>query len=317
MKFIPELEGLRGLAVALVVILHTTPWLPNAGLVGVELFFALSGYLTARIALEQELSWTDFMARRLRRIWPLLLVVCLVCFAAFSTFERPYWEAVGAAVFLEGPRFATGAITYISHTWTLTVEILCYAIIGLLALGRDRLQFAIGALVCAVFSVVLWSMLDTSGMHKAAYGLPISRASTIFLGAILACLPPLKRSVAQWAAPAALMILGFIAIGTTAIPVAVVGLLAMVAVAGLVAAPMALMRAPGLTALGRISFGVYLWHFPIAMILVDAPAVASFTITSLVSILLARLTYQTIEMPFRSPRSDRAGLRRSAEFNVG
>jgi peptidoglycan/LPS O-acetylase OafA/YrhL len=87
-KYRKDIDGLRALAVILVVFFHGFPeWLPG-GFIGVDIFFVISGFLISTILLENleknSFSFTNFYARRIRRIFPALIVVLSFAFGIFA-----------------------------------------------------------------------------------------------------------------------------------------------------------------------------------------------------------------------------------------
>ncbi|MBS0200385.1 MAG: acyltransferase [Proteobacteria bacterium] len=141
-KFRPDIEGLRAIAILLVVASHAgVPWLAG-GFIGVDVFFVLSGFLITG-KLVQEISETGrlrlltFYVRRLRRLLPALLVMLLVVGLASRWLLSPtaqpeqFFTAQMAALWLSNFHFALGNIDYFSagsesnlylHTWSLGVE---------------------------------------------------------------------------------------------------------------------------------------------------------------------------------------------------
>src|SRR3954469_11055705 len=151
-SFRPDIEGLRGVAILLVVLFHAgVPGL-GGGFVGVDLFFVLSGYFITGLLLRElsqfgEVNLTEFYGKRALRLTPPLVVVLLVTLAAvmwlYAPIDRPAIAANARAVALYAGNyeFARGAVDYFSsganpllHTWALAVEEQFYVVWPLLFL---------------------------------------------------------------------------------------------------------------------------------------------------------------------------------------
>ena len=228
--FRPDIEGLRGVAVLLVVLYHAGIPAVSGGYVGVDVFFALSGYLiTDLLAAEVEatgrVDLRRFYARRARRLLPaigvLLLAVGAFAYVFYSPLEqRPIAEtALATALYVSNVVFAQGATNYLAagaeanpllHTWSLAVEEQFYlgwpllvwlAFVGLRRQpsGR-RLAVAIAALAVVSFGLALW-LLDTLRAHWAFFASP-PRAWEFALGGLGALLPRMRwgagRTASRW-----------------------------------------------------------------------------------------------------------------------
>ena len=172
--YIPELDGIRAIAVLLVVTahMHTNFWDITAGGLGVYVFFVLSGYLITSLALKEEaetgaLSFTAFYIRRIFRIFPLyylvLAVYCVLIFGLGMSPERrpqmlanmPYY----LTYFQEVP-FFRGTLGTFGHSWSLGIEEKFYLLWPIVAFsifrGKNtlRLWLACGLAVLAAFSSV-------------------------------------------------------------------------------------------------------------------------------------------------------------------
>src|SRR5258708_38819970 len=83
-EYRPDIDGLRAVSIILVVAYHAQPWLVSGGFVGVDVFFVISGFLITQIILKELVSgnflWMQFYSRRIRRIFPALVVVLLVTY---------------------------------------------------------------------------------------------------------------------------------------------------------------------------------------------------------------------------------------------
>jgi peptidoglycan/LPS O-acetylase OafA/YrhL len=154
----PDIEGLRAIAILLVVAYHAGVPLVRGGYVGVDVFFVVSGYLiTSLLVREAEATGSvdlwRFYARRVRRLLPAIAAVLLACTAAGVLLYAPVEQrelasaSFSAATYLSNVYFARGATDYLGpsaethpllHTWSLSVEeqfYLAWPLFVLLALG--------------------------------------------------------------------------------------------------------------------------------------------------------------------------------------
>lgn len=274
----PELDGIRGIAVLIVIVSH---WLEPTGVfeaggqVGVTLFFVLSGFLITSIIRREmdargDVSLVGFYARRILRLAPALAVVLVVYLAWTAALGLDRTSDVLAAAFYAGNlvQVSHGGMHELGHLWSLAVEEQFYIVwpLGLMAILRWAPR---PALVVGVLAVVLlgWHVglyLATFDWHRvyfatdtvafalvAGAALALSGRSQPRLGALvgLGLLVVLALANHQTGVGAAMMIL-------------IVGPVAVLASLGLIAGAS---RVPWLAArplvwLGGISYGLYLWH---------------------------------------------------------
>jgi peptidoglycan/LPS O-acetylase OafA/YrhL len=227
--FRPDVEGLRAIAVLLVVLYHAHVPGVRGGFVGVDVFFVISGFLiTGLLVREHErrasISILRFYGRRARRILPAsTLVVLLTVFAAYHWLGFIEGNAVAndakwTAVFLANIHFAAVGTSYfgsqtppspLQHMWSLGVEEQFYVVwpglfllVG--ALGRRinvRLKLGI-LLVFIVGASLAWSILQTSDNSTWAYFSPLTRAWELGVGALVAVVTPLFTRISRRAATA-------------------------------------------------------------------------------------------------------------------
>jgi peptidoglycan/LPS O-acetylase OafA/YrhL len=351
-----DLEGLRGVAVIAVLLFHLGfPWAAG-GFVGVDAFFVLSGFLiTGLIIREHErtgrISLPAFYARRVRRILPaaLVTIVVTVGVAAFvlAPLDLPEITLDGAAAALSvgNIRFAIGATDYFGpttpspfrHFWSLGVEeqfYLLWPALMILALARGgsrrRVALVIGGVVAASFATSTW--LTGVDQAWAFYSFP-TRAWQLGLGGLLA-------ATAGWFAARSGLLLGSIALaGVVGLVGAVVlidgampypGMLALlpaVATAAVVVggdrrgpARWLLSLAP-LRWFGRISYSLYLWHWPFLVLPVLALgrelALDERLALAGISIAVATASWRWIEEPFRRGWSPSISRPRTVLAGVG
>src|SRR3954447_11272523 len=239
MRLRPEIQSLRGIAVALVVVNHFwTSALPG-GFTGVDVFFVISGFLiTSHLAGELEssrrISLVTFWARRARRILPAALTVLLLCaFATLAFVPETSWprfldEIRASAAYVENWQLAASAVDYfkatdppspVQHYWSLSVEeqfylvwpILLSAAAIMAPRGKQRRAAAwtIGAAVAASLAYSVWR---TAHDPSAAYFVTPTRAWELGAGGLLALAPasglrwPAWRSAVSWLGLAAMAI---------------------------------------------------------------------------------------------------------------
>jgi peptidoglycan/LPS O-acetylase OafA/YrhL len=203
----PELDGLRGLAIALVVAFHAFGW-PPGGTVGVDLFFVLSGFLISTLLLEEHhatrtISICNFYVRRARRLFPALaallapFVFLVIVGAAVGSFQTRTAVGIGAAltytsniVVAVDPSAVPAAMI---HLWSLAAEEQFYvlwplALVVLLRLGG--LRFLVGGLG-VLLAVAIFHRLELvaggASIERLYYG-PDTHADALLIGSAFGCL---------------------------------------------------------------------------------------------------------------------------------
>ena len=325
----PALDGLRGVAVILVVLSHAdVPHLGGAGQVGVTVFFTLSGFLIATLLFEEHenshrISLRRFYRRRFFRLAPALLAVAAVT-SLFALATRAPWvtprEVLGAVFYCSnvlaffGP---VGGAHMLHHTWSLVIEEQFYLVwpaVTILAWRRRTALLAV-LLVAAGGSLalrcVLWN--DGAGDNRVLFGTD-TRVDGILLGCALAVslrggLWMRSRGRGRAAVVMGLACITFLAVWSSDAVMTVGLTLAALASAMVIVGVLANGDVRALTLrpvawLGRRSYGLYLWHHPIAIVL-GAFAV-EWQIKTLIlipsSLLLTVLSWRCIEKPFLDRR---------------
>ncbi len=289
-----DIDGLRALAVAAVILFHfELIWLPG-GFVGVDVFFVISGFLItsliARQIAEQRFSLIDFYERRFRRIYPNLLVVLAVTavlgfVAMLPLTYRPFgrsltWAALSGSnfVFIDGKGyFDPGNLAKpLLHTWSLGVEEQFYLVFPwLLIVATKRGYNAKWLIGCFVALSLVLSVVAASLDWHAGYFLLPTRFWELGIGAMIAILPESdhlsapQRSFLGIAGLAAIAwaalrlsesdpFPGYLAMAPT------IGAAAIIWANGGVAAKLLSFRP--FVWIGRLSFALYLWHWPLISI---------------------------------------------------
>jgi peptidoglycan/LPS O-acetylase OafA/YrhL len=317
-----DIDGLRAVAVGLVVAFHAFPALVPAGFVGVDVFFVISGYLITGFILDRQksgtFSITEFYIRRARRILPALALVIAVTLAIGffallpASYTRLGLHAVAGAFFFpnlvywgEAGYFDVAAITKpLLHLWSLGVEEQFYLVWPLLLMWFWRRKERLTAGLCVVTAISLaYSSIAAFYEPTAAFYSPLSRLWELGVGGILAS----RRIKVPY--PEFTSCIGLILIFGAALRLTdrspFPGLLAMIPVAGagmIIASGSLLLRQRPLVALGLISYSLYLWHWPLlsfaGMLAIDTDEVKVAIVVAL-SVFLAWLTTRFVEYPIR------------------
>ena len=296
------LDGLRGVAVILVIIFHSgLDWLPG-GFLGVSVFFTLSGFLITSLLINEcentgRLNLALFWGRRLRRLAPASLVVIagIVGFASWLSTSieasRIKGDAISAVLYFSNWRFIYSGHSYgelfaspspLQHLWSLSIEEQLYvivplAVVGLYALGLRRR--GIGIVMLAAVGASTMATVMTSD-HELIYYATHTRAAELLLGSALACLlgPALERSATKtpspWATFYLLPLLGVVALArfsTINSPWLYSGALTLFATCSALCIVGAIQHGPlrnflslrPLVQVGHISYGLYLIHWPV------------------------------------------------------
>jgi peptidoglycan/LPS O-acetylase OafA/YrhL len=336
-RYVSQFDGLRAVAVLLVIGTHTG-YVPG-GYVGVDVFFVLSGYLITTILLGErarnQWSLKHFYIRRARRLYPALIVLLLVTlpfggllassithYATLAALTGTYvsdFAVVAHVNFLQGP---------LSHTWSLAVEeqfYLTWPVFLLLAFKITSRRVIIVATVLSA-EMMLIVLCASGASSSSAMFLPIGRGGILLLGCTLALVldhGPLPRSglvavVSAVGLGGAVIFAADKAQGGLAVTLA--GLLATGLVGGILPGGMVarVLSFRPLTWLGERSYGVYLWHLPIVYVVAHhdvQPSQGSLRVlipTLIGGIGLATVSYRYVETRFRPARSTRHRAGRAA-----
>jgi peptidoglycan/LPS O-acetylase OafA/YrhL len=343
----PGLDGLRALAVIAVFAYHARiDWLPG-GFLGVDLFFVLSGYLiTSLLLVEWEarnrIDLRRFWLRRARRLLPALVVVVLATLILAAIFARQDLahtrsDVLGSLLYFANWHEIVANRSYfnvmgnpslLQHTWSLAVEEQFYIVWPLLLvpclvlIGRRRLPMLVIAGIAAS-TALMWILYNPNDPSRVYYGTD-TRAFLLLMGIVIALVWPWIERM-QRAVPL-LELLGVAAlVGAVLLfrnmqdfsPTLYHGgdLAAAFCFAALVAAVAhpktgignALGVAP-LRWIGERSYGIYLWHWPIIVLLAGVNTRPGFGIVAAEAVLVlaaATLSFRFVEEPIRSGRLQR------------
>lgn len=334
LPYLPHVDGLRALAVALVIAFHAWPTTLTGGFIGVDVFFVISGFIiTRQLALDMErgsFSYLAFLGRRVRRLIPAAFVCCLLVSAAAIVVLMPdalssYGESLAAVWTMTANFFfydhsgyfdAPSAEAPLLHMWSLAVEDQFYLTWPLLLLLLFR-QLALRPRIIAVTLALgglslLHSELTAHTNPGLAFFLPLSRAFELLAGCILALGAPLIAPPGA-RLRASLDVLGLALVagsafalhagvpfpGLAVVP-AIVGSMLLIG-AGL-GGPTPVSRALSLkpvVLVGRMSYSIYLYHWPLLALatyqLGRAPDAFEALLLVLAGLVLGALSWMLVE----------------------
>jgi peptidoglycan/LPS O-acetylase OafA/YrhL len=296
------LDGLRGVAVILVIIFHSgLGWLPG-GFLGVSVFFTLSGFLITSLLINEcenmgRINLKAFWGRRLRRLAPASLVVIagVVGLASWLSTSieahRIKGDAISAVLYFSNWRFIYSGHSYgelfaspspLQHLWSLSIEEQLYVVVpvviaGLFALGLRRRAIGYVFLIAVAGSTIA-TMFTNS--HELIYYGTHTRAAELLLGSALACLfgRRIERLAVQKAKALSSLyfvpMMGVIVLARfssvdshwvySGALTAFAGLSVICLIAAVQAGPArSFLSWPLLVRVGEVSYGLYLIHWPV------------------------------------------------------
>lgn len=343
-RFDPGIQGLRAVAVTLVLLFHLLPYIFTGGYIGVDVFFVISGFVITRLILRDcaagSFSFTEFYRRRFLRLAPPLMLTCLVTLLVAYFVLLPdeltelAWTTVSALLYFSNWFFAAQAGYFseqletnpLLHTWSLGVEEQFYLLFPVLLVWLVRRQRR-------VFMTLL---VLTALLYALAYGWTLLDAESAFFASPLrffqftagACMV----FVCQKPRMPALLADGFSALSVIALITAVFmmnkttvfpGTAALVPTIATMLLLYALTRQDTLTSrcfsiapavwLGNISYSVYLWHWPL-IIFCKLAYTAAFSLPVVLALLASSLLLGYLSWHFIEQRCRRIAPAHRKQF---
>jgi peptidoglycan/LPS O-acetylase OafA/YrhL len=351
MGYVPALDGIRAIAILLVLAYHAHVSPIHGGFIGVDLFFVVSGFLITALLMEEfefsgTISYRNFLKRRIRRLLPALITVVVAVAVWTSFFSRRNLEQlqhdIAPAIFYisnwwqifwnDIPYFSSTEPPLLRHLWSLAVEEQWYIVWPLvfILIRRSKrhiltLSLLLGGLAIFVSVVVagLYSPGDTARNNFLYLSTP-TRSVGLLLGAACALVwspwKLLKRDNSSVHAgqisDKRLSVLGFTCLGLLMVLSTIlyvdrgvyyrggslaVALLSTVLVACAVH-PNAksihgFFRLSWFVAIGRRSYGIYLWHWPIFVFTDARTSSSSLVLALLLTGVASELSFRLIEQP--------------------
>jgi peptidoglycan/LPS O-acetylase OafA/YrhL len=332
-----EIDGLRAVAVLPVLLFHAGLGCPG-GYIGVDVFFVISGYLIGSLIIREseagEFRFARFWVRRIRRLFPALVVtLAATAVAGWFLLIPTHLEETGAALvaqpllianflFWSQSGYFETASEYqpLLHTWSLAVEEQFYLFLPLLLVpllkrGRRPAVIATWLFIAGSFA---WSLYATVRFPSAAFFLLPSRIWELDLGLALALLPRAgfrsagQNEIASLAgltaiiAPAFLYDAGTPFPGVAALAPCLGTALLIFANSGILTTSGRILASPLPRWIGNISYPLYLWHWPVLVFArywwIGSPPVPLALASLAISFFLAWATWRWIERPVRERR---------------
>lgn len=342
-KYIKEIDGLRALAVIMVLAYHLKMPFAKSGLLGVTVFFAISGYLITGILINEieesgGVDLKNFWLRRIRRLLPAVLSMAVVMIFVSAVVNRVvftkgcndllsavfgynnWWQIFRKVSYFEN----AGAPSPFTHCWSLAIETQFYLIypilLILLSKARDRGKvFAAVTAVLALISVVLMGVLySPDGDPSRVYYGTDTRAFSLLIGALAAIqkeyhIIKVKLRGKLWAVIGSISVLiligmmmfissysSFLYYGGQAI-VSVLAAFVVYAVTVSRSLLNIILGSSILKWIGDHSYSIYLWHYPIIVLMSGGKRAAWWIVILevVLSVGFAELSYRFIETPVR------------------
>ena len=331
-RYRPDIDGLRAVSILAVVIYHAFPAVLPGGFVGVDIFVVISGYLITGIILRatelDSFSLASFYRRRIQRILPAVVPVLLACLALGYVALLPFEYAslgrhtASASLFIPNIQFWTEAgyfdtesrLKPLLHLWSLGVEEQFYLIWPLCLVLAARARLGAGAVLLSLLGLSFALSVLHTGDRAASFFLPQFRVWELLLGGLLAWLESRRAlDVGDAGKPMALIGLTLLcaALGLIDKQAAFPGWWALLPTLGatliIAAGPDSgvnrVLGRPLLVFIGKISFPLYLWHWPLlAFARIAESGEPSVPIRAAIvglSVGLAWVSYRLLETPLR------------------
>lgn len=334
-KYRPDIDGLRAIAVLLVVIFHAFPRFIKGGFIGVDVFFVISGYLISTIIFsslaDNRFSYIEFYIRRIKRILPaLLLVIMSSAVLGWYVLLADEYQQLGTHI-VAGTSFVSNFVLWneagyfdrqsfekpLLHLWSLAIEEQFYIVWPLL-LGlvfKNKWNFLIPVFILLFFSFITNIYLTNSSEISAFYA-PWSRFWELMVGCLLAYIKLYKPTLwssnknGQSAIGLLLIFLAALVINKqSAFPgwwalMPTVGAFLIINAGPDTWLSRHFLSKPKMVWMGLISYPLYLWHWPIfsfihIVIFKEKINPAIFVLAIVFSIFFAWITYHFIEKKIR------------------
>jgi peptidoglycan/LPS O-acetylase OafA/YrhL len=332
-RYLPELDGLRGIAILLVIAVHARiPFAPG-GFIGVDLFFVLSGYLITNLLLKEhqstgEINLKRFYWRRCIRLFPALLTLLVICLLAGALFADKKIVRDVVIVFFYGTSWTRALYGFpsdwLGHTWSLSIEEQFYFIWPLLlcrlkSLSAKSTFYALAMVIAAVVFYRYLLLLHGVKTDRLFFCFD-TRIDALVVGCLMAFMlnsnpdylkRPVSNAIIRILAMSGTTYMAYMLLcyddkmtGFWTYGLLLVALSSSFIVLYTISFPhgffSTLLKVKGLVYTGKISYGLYIWHWPIFNYLHAHSGLnrnSKILIGIILSYLISTLSYFIIERP--------------------
>jgi peptidoglycan/LPS O-acetylase OafA/YrhL len=341
LQYRPDIDGLRGLSILLVLIFHAFPSHLAGGYLGVDIFFVISGYLITKIIVGQferkQFSIFNFYSRRIRRLFPALVIVLAACLVLgwFSLYANEFQE-LGLHVFSgsvfysnftylgEAGYFDTHSdLKVLLHLWSLSIEEQFYLFWPFILFIGSKSSMRLRRIILLILFISLYYNIHILSKNPTiAFFSPFSRAWELALGGILVFIESdsINIQIAKYRNSLSLFAGLFICAGLIyaqfkfdakyskmVVVLPVVGTAVLILAGQMAILNRMVFEFKPLVWIGKLSYPLYLWHWPLLVFLrITNPnnlTVGVISLTLGISFVFAGLTHYLLEKPFQNPRS--------------
>lgn len=342
-NYISGIDGLRAVAVLAVIAYHLQLPVAKGGLLGVTIFFVISGFLITRILITEiestgTIDLKNFWIRRIRRLLPAILTMAVALIFVSAVFNRViftkacsdllsavfcynnWWQIFNNVSYFEN----AGSPSPFTHCWSLAIEAQFYLVYPLILLilsrfkERKKIYLLVTMLLAFASAALMWGMFSPSQDPSRVYYGTDTRAFSLLFGSLLAMVTVYMNKIFS-IIPAVRETIGAAAlIGLFCMIVMINGyssflyrggqVLASVFAVAVIYALLSpesilgkLLSLPFFRWIGERSYGIYLWHYPI-ILLISGGKKASWwiiLIEIILTFLFSALSYHFVETPIR------------------
>lgn len=340
-SYLPELDGIRAIAIIFVLLYHSSEKMFPGGFIGVDIFFVISGFLITSLLLKEYEKSKDiniklFYIRRFLRLIPaliVLLIVLLICTYLFLDYETAKGNSIDTFITLFymsnwARAFQIHPPNFLGHTWSLSIEEQFYILWPLSFLyllkkikSKNKLFYSLVGLCLFSWLIKLWMILNSYSYIRLYNGLD-TRVESILFGAAFSIFLSLNENsitkfieksteIFKYVIPSIFVLLIIILFQSDwksdlyfLILLPIIELFTVMLIYGIFIIPNSIyyniLRNKYLVWIGMVSYGLYLWHYPIYrwIMIYYYKWTTILPLGLIITFLITTISYYAIEKPF-------------------